>query len=219
MCRTLYREIPPNEMLDRKMNINTYINNINQLIKKCNECNKNIICIQTNTNRIWKEKDICDTCWSKYEDYRELIWEKIKTYKLTQCGICNNTQTHRDERYHYDHLNMFDKSDSICNMVKEGINIGDIYSEIDKCQILCLSCHHIVTYIECKLGFTLIKQTLTKKLNKNEITEDEYNKQKLYYQKIYEEKMKHVYKELKRSRLLKCKKGVKRRTKLQKECK
>ena len=36
------------------------------------------------------------------------------------------------------------------------------------------------------------------------LTEEEYNKQTLYYQKIYEEKMKNIYKELKKNKYLKC---------------
>jgi len=197
LCKSLYNEIPLNEILNREININTYLTNINQLSKKCNECNKNIVCIQTNTHRKWKGNDICDTCWSKYEDYRKLIWEKIKAYKNTQCEICSSIQTHTTERYHYDHLNMFNKCNSICSMVNECVNIEEIYSEIDKCHILCLSCHHIVTDIEHKLGFTRIKQTLTRKLNQSEISEEEYNTQTLYYEKIYEEKMNYIYKELK----------------------
>ena len=86
-------------------------------------------------------------------------------------------------------------------MVNEGLNIEEIYSEIDKCQILCLSCHHIVTDIEHRLGFTRIKQTLTRNLNQCEITEEEYNKQTLYYQNIYEEKMRNIYEELKLFRI------------------
>lgn len=198
LCKSLYNEIPLNELLNRQMNIKIYLTKINQLSKKCNECKKNIVCIQTNTLRIWKENDICDTCWSKYEDYRKLTWEKIKAYKTIQCEICCSIQMHTiSERYHYDHLNMFDKGNSICSMVNECVNIEEIYSEIDKCQVLCLSCHHIVTDIEHKLGFTRIKQTLTRKLNQSEITEEEYNKQTQYYQNIYEEKMKFIYKELK----------------------
>jgi len=198
LCKSLYSEIPLHELLNRQMNINIYLTKINQLSKKCNECKKKILCIQTNTHRIWKGHDICDTCWSKYEDSRKLIWEKIKAYKTIQCEICSSIQTHiNSERYHYDHLNMFNKGNSICSMINECINIGEIYSEIDKCQILCLSCHHIVTDIEHKLGFTRIKQTLTRKLNQSEITEEEYNKQTQYYQNIYEEKMKFIYKELK----------------------
>lgn len=198
LCKSLYNEIPLNELLNRQMNINKYLTKINQLSKNCNECKKNIVCIQTNTHRIWKGNDICDTCWANYEDCRKLIWEKIKAYKTIECEICRSIQTHTiAERYHYDHLNMFNKGNSICSMVNECVNIEEIYSEIDKCQILCLSCHHIVTDIEHKLGFTRIKQTLTRKLNQSEMTEEEYNKQTQYYQNIYEEKMKFIYNELK----------------------
>ena len=196
LCKSLYNEIPLNELLNRQMNIDVYLTNINQLSKECNECKKNIVCIQTNTQRKWKGNDICDACWCKYRDCRNLIWEKIKAYKTIQCEICSSIQTHISERYHYDHLNMFNKGNSICSMVNECMNIEDIYSEIDKCQIVCLSCHHIVTDIEQKLGFIRIKQTLTRKLNQSEITKEEYNNQTQYYQNIYEEKMKYIYKEL-----------------------
>ena len=154
------------------------------------------MCIQTNTHRMWNGNDVCDTCWSKYDEYRTLLWKKIKEYKPIKCKICSNIQTCESERYHYDHLNMFIKNKSICTMINEGANIEEIYTEIDKCQILCLSCHHIVTDIERKLGFIRIKQLITKKLNQCEITEEEYNTQILYYQEIYEEKMKNIYKEL-----------------------
>ena len=197
MCKSLYNEIPLNELLNRQININQYLNNINQLSQKCKDCNKNIIFIQINTHRLWKGDCICDTCWYKYEDHRQLIWEKIGAYKTIRCDICCSIKKYTSERYHYDHLNMFNKGNSICSMVNEGANIQEIYNEINKCSILCLSCHHIVTDIERKIGFTRIKQTLTKNLNQCEITEEEYNKQIAYYEKIYEEKMKFIYKELK----------------------
>ena len=170
---------------------------MNQLSKKCSECNKIIVSVQTNTHRIWKGNDMCDTCWGKYEDDRKITWEKIKEYKTIKCEICNSIKTQMSERYHYDHLNMFNKGNSICTMVNECVNIDEIYSEIDKCHILCLSCHHIVTDIEHKLEFTRIKQTLTRKLNQSEVTEEEYYEQTQFYQKIYEEKMKFIYNELK----------------------
>ena len=201
LCKSLYNEIPLNELLNRQINITTYLNNVNQSLKKCNECNTNIVCIQINTIRIWNGNNLCDTCWSKYDNHRKLIWEQIKIYKFTQCEICHSIQTYPSERYQYDHLNMFNKDKSICSMVNEGLNIEEIYSEIDKCQILCLSCHHIVTDIEHRLGFTRIKQTLTRNLNQCEITEEEYNKQTLYYQNIYEEKMRNIYEELKLFRI------------------
>jgi hypothetical protein len=196
LCKSIYNDIPLHELLHRQMDINAYIQNHKLLSKKCYDCKKNIVCTQTNTHRIWKGNDMCDSCWCKYEHYRKLIWENIKAYKKTQCEICRNTQTHVSERFHYDHLNMFNKGNSICSMVNDGIHIEEIYSEIDKCHILCLPCHHIVTDIEHKIGFTRIKQTLTRKLNQSEITEEEYNEQTLFYQKIYEKKMEYIYKEL-----------------------
>jgi len=197
MSKSFLNEIPLNEFLNRKMDINKYLIFINKLLKKCYDCNKNIIFIQSNTHRIWKGNYLCDSCWFKYENDRRLLWESIKKYKSIQCNICGSIKKFNSERYHYDHLNMFNKGNSICNMVNEGVNIEEIYCEIDKCQILCLSCHHIVTDIEHKIGFTRIKQTLTKSLNRNEITENEYNEQKNYYQNIYFEKMNFIYKQLK----------------------
>jgi hypothetical protein len=197
LCKSLYSKIPLNELLNRELDVSMYLNHIKQLSKKCNECDKNIVCIQSNTSRIWNNAVICDVCWSKYSNCRKLIWEQIQSYKLIQCEICSSIQTCSLERYHYDHLNMFNKNSSICNMVNEGVNIENIYSEIDKCQIVCLQCHHIVTDIERKLGFTRIKQTLTRNLNQCEITETEYDEQTQYFQQIYEDKMKNIYKELK----------------------
>ena len=91
---------------------------------------------------------------------------------------------------------MFDKSDSICCMVDKGCSIADIFLEIDKCQILCLPCHHTVTEIENRLCFTRIKTSLTKKFNNEEISEKEYINEKKKYQDIYENKMKNIYEKL-----------------------
>ena len=197
LCKTLYNEIPPTELLHRPMNIDAYLKNIEDKTIQCNECNKKLCCLQINTNRIWKGKEICDTCWCKYDDERNKMWEEVSKYKPIQCKICCSIQLHRSERYHYDHMNMFDKNKSICSMINEGIDIEEIYKEIDKCQILCLSCHHIVTDIERKLGFTRIKQALTRQLNQNEITQEEYDEKTITYQKIYEEKMLDIYEILK----------------------
>jgi hypothetical protein len=194
LCKSLYNEIPLNELLYRQMDISYYLTT--KLSKQCHQCNKTMWCIQTNTHRMWKGVDICDTCWCSYQEERDLIWKQIRTYKNTQCEICSTIQT-THERFHYDHLNMFHKGNSICSMVNDGETMKDIYSEIDKCHILCLPCHHLVTDIEHKCGFTRIKQTLTRKLNQSEITQEEYDEQTLYYQKIYEEKMNFIYEELK----------------------
>ena len=164
-CKKLYSEISPDVWIDRKIDINKYIDNIH----KCCCLNCGNVILEFSKNRIWKGKIYCDSCWD----------------------------SRKGERFHYDHLNMFDKTDSICCMVDRGDDMEDIFSELDKCQILCLSCHHIVTSIEQKCGFTRIKTSLTRKYNNGDISEEKYNEEKRRYQGIYELKMKSIYGELK----------------------
>ena len=61
---------------------------------------------------------------------------------------------------------------------------------------LCLRCHHIVTYIETKLGFTKMKMILNKLIKYRKKTEEEYDKIKLFCQKIYDEKMLDIYEKI-----------------------
>lgn len=82
---------------------------------------------------------------------------------------------------------MFDKSEPILSMVMRGANIEDIYSEMDKCQYICLSCHHIITEIENQLPFTKVKRNLT--------SEEEKEK----WQALYAEKMNQVYIDLEKA--------------------
>jgi len=199
MCKTLYHDIPIVEWLDRDMYIPDYIDHLNALTKPCNECQKPLLGVHVNTHRIWRGQEMCDTCWFTYAEERDATWTLVKQYRPMICVICNAIQKNIGERFHYDHVNMFDKKDSICTMVNEGIPIEDIYAEIDKCQILCLSCHHIVTDIENKLGFTRIKQHLTRSLNQGDLTEEEYATQSNQYQSMYEKKMKDIYDSLKKS--------------------
>ena len=193
-CKTLYNEIPMNELLDRKMDFTIYLNQLNEKSRTCYECKNIILEIQCNTIRIWKENVLCEVCWSNHKDVRETTWRYIQNYREIQCVLCKKNDP--NERYHYDHLNMFDKEKSICSMVNEGISIQDIYKEINKCQMLCICCHHIVSDIEHKLMFTRIKQSLTRRFNLGEINEEEYNLQKEFYQSLYESKMSHIYSEL-----------------------
>jgi hypothetical protein len=195
LCRTLYNEIPMDDLLlKRSINVDAYLKNV--IFIKCKDCNKPLIETQTNSIRNWKGDKLCDLCWAQYASCRESLWREVSAYKRIKCVLCCSEQCHPTERYHYDHINMFDKDSSICAMVNDGMDIMDICREVDKCQILCLSCHHIITDIEHKLGFTRIKQSLTRKLNNGEYTESEYNEKKLYYQNIYNEKMNGIYQEL-----------------------
>lgn len=198
MCKNLYMEISPIELTDRNSDIKLYVDEIKQNKSlKCYKCTKIIYNIHVNTHRKWKDNELCDSCWSDYGEERELLWKHINDYRKIQCYICSSIKEKEGERYHYDHINMFDKGKSICSMVAEGNTIDEIYGEIDKCQILCLSCHHIVTDIENKLCFTRIKQQLTRKLNNSEITNGEYRHQKIKIGEIYVRKIYEIYNELK----------------------
>ena len=192
-CRTLYSEISPDIWINRRMDLDVFMKNID----KCCCLNCGNVILEFSKNRTWKGKIFCDYCWDSHKGEREIIWEEVYKYKKVQCYICNKVKSCKGERFHYDHLNMFDKVDSICCMVDRGDDMKDIILELDKCQILCLPCHHIVTTIEQRLGFTRIKSGLTRKHNNGEISDETYNSEKKRYQELYDLKIKSIYEELK----------------------
>ena len=196
LCKTLYGEIPLEIMFNRTANIELYINELFTKELSCYDCNKTIHEVQLKTNRIWKGNKLCDACWCKYSDKRTELWNNVEKYKQLVCYICNNTRNSKDERYHYDHLNMFNKCDSICSLINNGIDIKEILNEVDECQVLCIRCHHIVTNIEQRLGFSRLKQQLTRRINALEITQEEYDIKTKDYQILYSNKMLNVYEEL-----------------------
>jgi len=158
-CKLLYGEIPRIEWITRPFDLHKQMKELT--FQSCQECRKIVCMVQLNTVHTWKEKKICDTCYSQYAEEREQIWKQIDAYRKIECVLCLSVKKHKDERYHFDHINMFDKENEIYSMVSDGRNIEDIYKEIDKCQVLCISCHHIITSIERKTGFIKIKRDYT----------------------------------------------------------
>jgi hypothetical protein len=194
-CKEMYSEIPWLDLLQRPKSISSVVEKIT--FTKCEQCNENKCTIQSDPFRTWKEKKICDTCFSKTATEREEIWNLISNYNPIQCSFCNIKKENKDERFHYDHINMFDKEESICIMISEGVPIETIYKELDKCQILCVSCHSIITYIENALGFTQQKKILRRLLHLNE----DHKLQNQKYQKLYDEIMMPIYKTIKEKHL------------------
>lgn len=195
--KQLYNEIQPEALLNRPLDINEYIKSINLNSIKCHECSLVLYNIHTNTNRLWKGTHLCEICWCKYVNERNNMWHLISQYKPVICYICGQQKIYEEQRFNYDHINMFDKLDSICSMVNDGVDMQTIYNEIDKCQILCISCHHKVTDLENKIGFTRIKKRLTQLLNTEKISSYEYDMQLIKYQALYKEKMLNLYEMLK----------------------
>ena len=186
------------KIMKKNFNIDEYFESISTQVQECSECKTTIYDLYKNTSRIWKNEVICYSCWSLHNEERNVLWEKIKEYKPPICVICSKIQNLDCDSFHYDHLNMFDKNNSICEMVSEGQNILDIYRELDKCQSMCLQCHHIITHIERELEFTTVKNNLTRKLTKNKITELEYDSENDVYKIIYSKKMNKIYEELRK---------------------
>jgi hypothetical protein len=190
-CKEMYAEIPWLDLLRRPNRISSVVQQLT--FTQCDQCNKNKCSIQINSLRKWKDKQLCDKCFSHTYEEREKLWELISNYKPIQCLFCNTKKESKDDRFHYDHINMFDKQESICIMVSEGMPIETIYLEMDKCQILCISCHSIITHIERVFGFTNQKCLLNRKLKQNEISKEDFEIQLQQYQTIYDEIMQPIY--------------------------
>ena len=191
LCKTLYSEINPENLLERPINLEKYFTTLTK--ENCSNCSTSIYTAMESSIKTWQSQKICDKCWCNLKPVRDYIWYQIANYKPMICRICGKKQTNREERFHYDHINMFNKSDNVCSMVNNGEAIDAIYKEIDKCQILCYHCHTIITDLEQKIGFTRIKRLLTQKTNQNAISTEEKKEKTEQYETMYEKKVQTLY--------------------------
>ena len=196
MIKNLYWKIDPIKLLERPFNLDDFVKGIESI--NCDECAKKIYKASLNSVKLWNNKEICDTCWACQDKriIRENLWEKIVNYKKLQCHVCKKYKKNQGERFHLDHISMFDKTNSVCCMVNTGTKIEIIKSEIDKCEVVCKSCHDLITKLEGKYPFKRVKSNLTRKFNLEEITEEEYETQKREWDEIYRAKMSEIYNDL-----------------------
>ena len=169
----------------------------------CDECGVSLPNIGNEMFRDWGTSKICNDCWFNHAGDRDNLWNQLVDYLSSKneggesvCNICLKSIDYGNypyNRFYCDHLNGFEKTDSICNMVKVGKSIDDIISEVDKCQLVCYSCHVILTNLERRLPFSRLKTDLTKRLNGGKITLEEYNSERVRYGKIYEDRMVPLY--------------------------
>ena len=121
----------------------------------------------------WRGATECDACYKVHGPEIAALWTRINAaYSAkTTCLFC--TRNKSAGPFHFDHINMFDKGDSICAMVWRGDDYEAIAAEIIKCQLICCSCHAIVTRIENLVGFTRVKAATTRALNSgDEVTQE-----------------------------------------------
>lgn len=202
--QVLYRErvspLDHSKLCIKYMKTNNYLEHlIDEICFKCETCKG----LYYSTSKKWNSIDYCDECHTKeFKDEIDRRWKKIGEYVKEigrdMCHICSKEvvyDIHMGKRYHFDHLNMFEKADSICSMVITGIDLDIIYREIDMCQVVCISCHGMITELERKCGFIRIKNNMTRDAKKGEDVTDCHMESK----KIYMELMEPIY-ELLRSR-------------------
>ncbi len=200
-----------NDIISAKDHLESCLSTINEdniikIIKDnkntCSVCNINIY----SNPCIWQGCEYCDKCYyEKYNEENQKLWSLVREYSIktnkNKCNICNKIAPYDNSmvsRFHYDHINMFDKTESICKLIREGASIEIIYNEIDKCQLLCISCHSVVTKVEVLCGFTRIKRQLTKEYNEtnNEEIKNKLNKE---YYELYSNFMNKVYDYIRKS--------------------
>jgi hypothetical protein len=140
---------------------------------KCMSCNDGVYY----KLKQWGAQKLCNSCYfHKKDELSEKIQRYMDEQGLNSCKFCGKL---RDSvsGFHLDHINMFNKVGTVGNMIWNGADIDKIKEEIGKCQLLCISCHSLVTYYENKLGFIVDK------------------KRKIHgLEPIYAEKMGRIYK-------------------------
>ena len=146
------------------------------LQKVCSDCG----CCVFYSLRKWNTSRLCYTCHSiRHIQLVKEIEQYIKDKGHTKCVFCEKPRGNPHD-FHLDHVNMYSKKGSVGPMMYNGESVDLIKAEIDKCQLLCLSCHAAVTHFEHKYGFIKAKK------KKYKIT-------KQYNMSIYDEYMEIVY--------------------------
>jgi hypothetical protein len=140
---------------------------LDKAVTVCVQCHKRTFKVKK-----WDRLDYCVRCYQKdFQPLLESRWQQVNAYLIKQhkdaCVLCNDASLYHNSGYyfHLDHVNMFEKAASVYEWVTNGSAISQVYQEVDKCQILCISCHAAVTLIERMSGFIRLKQNLTRKYN------------------------------------------------------
>lgn len=168
---------------------------IDKKITQCESCKK----FSTDPLQEWRGVNECLPCYSVHKAEIDAIWEIVKPQ--FPCQICGRVWG-CGVSFHWDHVNMFEKNDSVCVMVKRGDSVEKIMAEKDKCQVLCASCHSIVTDIENRMGFRKAKINLTRAHNGTcaggaRISPEEEAVLLAAYKKQYEEHLIPLYPKIK----------------------
>jgi hypothetical protein len=177
---------------------------INEVIREIQHTCENENCEQVfyYFPKMWKNKKICEPCYNTATNIQERLnmWRRIEEYyqmrEMNYCRICRKVWLNwheQHERFQFDHINLFNKSDSICHLVAKGYEWEEILEELRKCQILCVSCHNIITSMENKLGLIRLKTNIIIQVNNGNLTAEEKEEKMRKYQEMFDEMMGDIY--------------------------
>lgn len=153
---------------------------ITELLKtmenRCSDCNLIIFY----GPKSWKDLKLCNKCHhARYIVLSKEIQPYLAEKGHVKCSFCHKERTDPYD-FHLDHVNMYTKTGSVGPMMSIGAPIELIKAEIDKCQLLCISCHAAVTHFEREFGFIRAKKT--KKKNPKKYDMERYD---TYMEAVY----------------------------------
>ena len=109
-----------------------------------------------------------DRCLDCHISTRKKNMEEMRDYLFRKgiygCAFCKRPHTESMFGFHFDHLNIYEKTDNVGFMLNLHIDMLKVFEEIDKCQLLCVSCHSIVTKMEVQNG--VIRDKIRRNLGK-----------------------------------------------------
>lgn len=101
----------------------------------CDECQKTYLRNHYQENKpYYKNKAKVRNKKTKDENYDKL-YEYLRSHPCVECG--------EDEiiLLEFDHISTVDKVDAVTELVRGAYSWAAVQKEIDKCRVLCLSCH------------------------------------------------------------------------------
>jgi hypothetical protein len=122
-----------------------------QKVNNCELCNSGVV----GAFRECDGRHMCGLCCAIYKDkITSAAADRLKQEYAKPCPFCGDIT----QRKNFDHVNMFTKEGCVGFMVETAQNSNIILEEIEKCQLLCITCHRKVTAYERKHGFISKKQ-------------------------------------------------------------
>mmetsp|Transcript_171 Transcript_171/g.410 ORF Transcript_171/g.410 Transcript_171/m.410 type:complete len:338 (-) Transcript_171:271-1284(-) len=130
---------------------------------------------------LWDSKQYCRECHdAQFNEEIRVRWRRVQEYSQsigkTECNLCHKAADFSGNQrtyFHFDHINMFEKESSVCDIVRWGRPLEEAFAEIDQCQLLCISCHRVITTIESSCGFLRVKKKMNKEKSDEVVTEQE----------------------------------------------